>query len=344
MADGDYVYGSFWFYVPNKGAAVFFFIAFLVTTIAHFWQCHLYKNFSVTGLFAISGLCYDIGLVLRVIGAFGVYSELAVFIMSVCLIYAMPPLVALANYHILGRVLYYVPWLSPIHPGRVLSGFGLLSLIIEILNGIGASFTVNGDLSQGLKNLGDGMMKTSMALQLIVNGCFIALVGLVHKRCHDAGVFKRNVRQPIITLYMSTFLIMLRTIYRAVEHFGFKDLNWGELDNPLDAPAVVRYEWIFYAFEVSPMLINLVLWNSRHPRRYLPELTTKYLARDGVTEVNGVVWQDTRSKLASFLDPFDVFGMCRGRTKSRKFQLVGEEERVEIGALEGNAAGNGTTR
>lgn len=30
---------SFWFYVPNKGAAVFFTLAFLATTALHYWQC-----------------------------------------------------------------------------------------------------------------------------------------------------------------------------------------------------------------------------------------------------------------------------------------------------------------
>jgi hypothetical protein len=38
MTDGQYVEGSIWFYAPNKGAAVFFAIAFLVTGATHLWQ------------------------------------------------------------------------------------------------------------------------------------------------------------------------------------------------------------------------------------------------------------------------------------------------------------------
>lgn len=30
---------SYWFYAPNHGAAIFFTLAFLSTTILHFWQC-----------------------------------------------------------------------------------------------------------------------------------------------------------------------------------------------------------------------------------------------------------------------------------------------------------------
>lgn len=38
MSDGQYVEGSIWFYAPNKGAAIFFSIAFFVTGAVHFWQ------------------------------------------------------------------------------------------------------------------------------------------------------------------------------------------------------------------------------------------------------------------------------------------------------------------
>lgn len=30
---------SFWFYIPNKGAAIFFTLAFLFSTVLHYWQC-----------------------------------------------------------------------------------------------------------------------------------------------------------------------------------------------------------------------------------------------------------------------------------------------------------------
>ena len=32
---------SFWFYIPNKGASIFFAIAFLVSTVLHYWQSSL---------------------------------------------------------------------------------------------------------------------------------------------------------------------------------------------------------------------------------------------------------------------------------------------------------------
>jgi hypothetical protein len=38
MAEGEYAAGSIWFYAPNKGAAIFFTIAFLATGATHLWQ------------------------------------------------------------------------------------------------------------------------------------------------------------------------------------------------------------------------------------------------------------------------------------------------------------------
>lgn len=41
MEDGQYVDGSIWFYAPNKGAPVFFAVAFAISGGVHFWQAML---------------------------------------------------------------------------------------------------------------------------------------------------------------------------------------------------------------------------------------------------------------------------------------------------------------
>lgn len=38
MAHGEQAEGSIWYYAPNKGAAVFFAVAFLASAIWHGWQ------------------------------------------------------------------------------------------------------------------------------------------------------------------------------------------------------------------------------------------------------------------------------------------------------------------
>ncbi|KAL2751916.1 hypothetical protein ACRALDRAFT_2045148 [Sodiomyces alcalophilus JCM 7366] len=317
MGNGEYVPGSYWFYAPNKGAAIFFLIAYAASTVIHLWQCYRYKYFKVTGLFVFCGLLFVAGFSLRVYASFGNYDNLDTFIASICLVYASPPLLELANYHILGRVLYYVPYLSPIHPGRVLSTFGLLSMIIECLNGWGASYSANMGLSGSSIATGHALMRASLALQLVVITCFLVLAGLFHRRCAKAGLGRaQGILQPMATLYASVGLILVRTVYRAVEHFGLEGINWTGLDPSAISP-VIRYEWFFYVFEATLMLVNVWMWNVRHPRRYLPSDLKVYLARDGVTEVTGPGWQDPRPFLITVVDPLDIVGLFRGSDKTR---------------------------
>lgn len=66
------------------------------------------------------------------------------------------------------------------------------------------------------------------------------------------------------------------------------------------------------------MLLNSVMFNWRHPRRYLPENNKIYLSEDGVTEVEGEGCQDVRAVWRSFLDPFDLWGLVNGKRKGRE--------------------------
>jgi hypothetical protein len=62
-----------------------------------------------------------------------------------------------------------------------------------------------------------------------------------------------------------------------------------------------------FVFEAGLMLSNSILWNTRHPRQYLPEDYHVYLALDGISEVLGPGWQTEQSWLMSFVDPFGWF-------------------------------------
>ncbi|KAH7376593.1 hypothetical protein B0T11DRAFT_272648 [Plectosphaerella cucumerina] len=308
MANGEWVEDSYWFYAPNHGAAIFFTLAFLCTTVVHFWQCYHYKFAKVTGLFVLCGLLFVGGFALRAYGSWH-YDNLDVMIASICLVYASPPLLELANYHILGRLLYYVPYHSPLHPGRVLSTFAFLSFIVEGLNGWGASYTANLSLPGASRATGHALMKASLIIQIAVILFFLAITAVFHRRCASAGLARaKGVRGPLITLYASVALLLVRTIYRIVEHFGLAGIDWWNMDAAAISP-VIRYEWFFYVFESAFMLVNMVMWNIRHPRRYLPADYHVFLERDGVTETRGKGFEDTRPMWATIVDPFNIGGM-----------------------------------
>jgi hypothetical protein len=83
------VEGSYFFYAPNKGAAIFFMIAFLISGIVHTWQTWHYRSFLLTPLWPFCSLLFTAGFGLRVYGAYH-YDNLNVFIASICITYAAP--------------------------------------------------------------------------------------------------------------------------------------------------------------------------------------------------------------------------------------------------------------
>ncbi|KAH7322986.1 hypothetical protein B0I35DRAFT_476877 [Stachybotrys elegans] len=331
MSNGEYVEGSWYFYAPNRGAAIFFTLAFLATSVVHAWQSMRYRCWRLTWLFPFCSLLFVAGFALRVYGSYH-YDVLNPFIASICITYAAPPLLELQNYHILGRVLYYVPYLAPLHPGRVLTTFGFVSAIVESLNGWGASLTANQSLSDGEIQIGHRLIQASLLIQIVVIVCFLALAAVFHRKCVEHGIKTPQLMSPLVTLYISMLLIFIRTIYRVVEYFGISEIRYDDPSlDPGDFMPMIRYEWFFYVFEASLMLINSVVWNFRHPRRYLPESYKMYLARDGITEVEGSGYKDPRPFWQTVVDPFDIRGLLAGgSTQNSKFW---ETDHAENSAL-----------
>lgn len=220
----------------------------------------------------------------------------------------------------LGRTLYYVPYLSPIHPGRVISTFVGLDIIVAILTGNGAAKVSNIDNSATELRLGRGLLRTSILLQVICFLGFIALEVTFHRRCLRANIPNKKLRMIIILLYTSSALILIRNVYRVVEVFqGYT----GYLQT---------HEAFFYVFDGTLMLINSMMLNLFHPMMFLPHSNKTYLCRNGVTETEGPGWVDKRPLLVTVFDPLDLVGLFIGRDKITKFweteQAQGDDPRL----------------
>jgi hypothetical protein len=176
---------------------------------------------------------------------------------------------------------------------------------------------------------GHALIKTSLLLQIVVAACFVALAVIFHRRCLRSGFDNRNVYTPLRTLYISIAIILVRTLYRVVEFFGVASLRYRDPGfDPQSMTPVVRYEWFFYVFEAALMFANILMFVVLHPRRYLPESNKIYLARDGVTEVEGPGWKDPRPFIQTLLDPFDIIGLL-GRNRGQGFQKFWEEDGIQ---------------
>jgi hypothetical protein len=220
------------------------------------------------------------------------------------------PINELANFHILGRLFYYVPYCAPIHPGRTLTTFGALQAVVEALNGIGIAWFSNRTLSSDFLKVGGALLKAALIIQLFVVLAFAGLLSVFYYRCRQANVLSRKVFAPVCILYTSTFFIFVRCVFRTVEIFVvYSDVNTSAVE--VSTAPLLRYEWYFLVFEASPMFVATVIWNIFHPGRYLPHLHRVYLARDGATELKGPGWTDNRSQWKTFVDPFDWFGQSK---------------------------------
>lgn len=212
--------------------------------------------------------------------------------------------------------------MAPISPGRVLSTFGLLMAIIETLNALGVALASNP--AGGSQGAGSAMVIAALGMQLVVILVFVLLAGLFHRRIVRAKLETRPLRIVLVTLYCSMVLILVRSIYRLVEHLGNTEIDLGDLEALEALSPILRHEWYFYIFEATVMFLNSALWNVFNPGRLLPRDPRTYLARDGVTELLDDR-KDDRSAMAK-IGAVLSFGCCFRRRENRHFEELHDYE------------------
>lgn len=263
-------------------------------------------SWTFTGLMPWASIILTTGFALREYGAYQ-YKNVDILVANTVLIMSGPPVYALINYLILSRILYYVPYLSPIHPGRVLTTFLALDALCEAIIVNGALRVANTNWSEGQRKVGDALIKAGLLLQCAMFVAFVVIGAIFHLRANKAGVMKKNLKTVLILMYISSIIITARCIYRIVEYFQGV------------SGQVFRHEFYFYIFEASIMFFNTAMLNGFHPGRYLPRSNKVFLATDGKTELHGPGWQAKRNVLMTFIDPFDIQGLIQGKDKKNKF-------------------------
>lgn len=299
--------GSYWVYAPTKHISIIFAILFFISGSLHVWQNNLkYRSWRTGFLLPWAALLFVVGFSLRERGAYE-YDNLGFFIASTVLLFVAPPVYNGANYFIFGRLLFYIPYLSPLHPGRVWTTFITLDAIDGILAGNGASYAANFKNTKAQIKTGIVLVKVSLFLLLGMFLGFMFLIVLFHRRCVAAGVFTYKTKVIVYELYLSGLLILIRNTYRTAAFFY-----------PPVSPANGD-EVFFWVFEALPMLANTFLMNIFPPGKYLPANPKIYLAMDGKTEVDGPGMVDKRPFLVTLVDPFDLVGLVRGQDNKIKF-------------------------
>lgn len=259
------------------------------SNLAHWFISH-YKCFKLTGLLPAACSFLIAGFATRTYGAIHP-DDAQVYTASTLLLYMAPPLLQLANIHILGRIFHFVPYFAPMHPTRILVTFTTLAFTVLLLTTVGIAYLSNTSVPEKMVDMGATLTKASLAVQILVAAVFFILAGIFHHCCRSGLIDHPKAMHPLFTCYASMVIILIRTIYRMVEHFGTDSLT-------------AREERFFYVFDATPLLLSSIVWNIMHPLRYLPESNVIYLAQDGATLIKGPGWKDTRSFGETFFDPF----------------------------------------
>ena len=253
-----------------------------------------------------ASLLFAAAFSLREYGAFHP-EALHIFIASTVFLFAGPPVYAAIDYLLVGRALFYIPYLAPMHPGRVVTTFIGLDAITGIIACNGASYSANASNKPNAIKIGFDLVKASLILLLVTFVLFLAVAVVFHLRCLKAGVLTNDLRIVFITVYCSGAFIMIRNIIRTVMFFS------------QETSVVNRKEVFFWVLEALPMLSNTIMMNIFPPTKYLPKSNKIYLAKDGKTELEGPGWVEKRHFLATLFDPMDFVGLITGKDKKERF-------------------------
>ncbi|KAI8208705.1 Protein RTM1 [Colletotrichum sp. SAR 10_65] len=259
----DYVNAQWAFYrfEPSTAAAIFFCVAFILTTALHLFQMIRTKTWYLTA-FVIGGFCELIGYAARAKNTMeepGCWTLGPYIIQNVLLLIA-PALMAASIYMILGRIIMLTDgeshalikrrWLTK----AFVSG-DVLSLLLQ---SSGGGMMAAAGQGNNFMEIGEKTIIVGLFVQLFVFGFFIVTAALFHRRM--ALVPTAKAHQPeirwkyyLLTLYVTSVLIWVRSVFRVIEYLQG---NKGEL---------MTTEVYIYIFDATLMFLVMVWMNWFHP-------------------------------------------------------------------------------
>ncbi|KAM5341550.1 hypothetical protein ACJ41O_014581 [Fusarium nematophilum] len=247
---------SLYHYDPTIAGGVIFALLFLGTTLFHFWQLFRERCWFVIPL-AAGGLLEVIGYAARAkSGGESPNWTLGPYIMQAILLLVAPALFAATIYMELGRIIMMVEgeghtliakkWMTKIFvTGDVLSFF---------LQGGGGGYQSAGSL-EALNN-GAKVIIAGLFVQLVCFGVFIVIAVAFDRSIRQSPTGRSRVvrwKKHMMVLYVASMLIMVRSIFRAVEYLqGFNGY-------------LLKHEVYLYLFDAVLMFLVMVLFNCIHP-------------------------------------------------------------------------------
>ena len=253
-----YVKYVLYHYEPSLAAAASFCALFLISTILHFYQTIRTRAWYTIPLL-LGCLCEVIGYIGRILSANQAPDyALGPYIIQSILLLIAPPLIAATIYMIMGYVILATDGESHslIRKKFLTKIFVIGDIISFMVQSAGAGLLSKGE--EDSKKAGNWIVIGGLAIQIIFFGFFMVVTLNFWSRMQARPTAQSQTTQvrwrlQLLVLFLASFLIMVRSIFRVVEYVQGND---GYL---------FRHEVYLYVFDSVPMLVSVVLFNIVHP-------------------------------------------------------------------------------
>ncbi|KAH6888449.1 RTA1 like protein-domain-containing protein [Thelonectria olida] len=259
-------------YDPSVAAAIIFILGFSVSGLYHVFQIVKLRSWYFIPFFI--GCCVEaVGYGGRAVNASedsGAWTK-GPYIIQALLLLLGPPFFAASIYMVLGRLIRLLEaekysvvrlnWLTKIFL------FGDIASIFA--QAIGGGVLSGAETSKD-RDKGEMIIIIGLWIQLIFFGVFIIAIVIFHRRIHrDPTSASLKLHLPwkrlLIVLYVSSALIMVRSIFRVIEYIMGDD------------GALMAKEVYLYLFDATLMFIVAVGFNVFHPSSIINAKTMQRL-------------------------------------------------------------------
>ncbi|KOS47830.1 hypothetical protein ACN38_g1129 [Penicillium nordicum] len=265
MAEQHNIYG----YNPSLPAAIIFIILFSASTAHHGYQltksrCWYFIPFVIGGIFQV------IGYICRAASHDNFYG-IPLYAMQTLFILLAPPLYAASIYMVLGRTVTYlqaenlsmvpIKWMT-----KIFVTGDVFSFLLQCAGG--GLMSTGGNMREAGSNITIG----GLVVQLLFFGFFVIVTTVFHFRIsrqptsksqldrdqtRGDGWRQRNWFTILVGLYIASFLILVRSIFRLVEYKEGYD------------GYTMTHEVFMYIFDGLLMLITMLVMNVCHPAKVI---------------------------------------------------------------------------
>ncbi|KAJ5774760.1 hypothetical protein N7457_009656 [Penicillium paradoxum] len=265
MSEDRNIYG----YNPSLPAAIIFIVLFSVSSAHHTYQltksrCWYFIPFVIGGIFQV------IGYICRA-ASYNNFTGIPLYAMQTCFILLAPPLYAASIYMVLGRTVTYLHAESlSIVPVKWVTKIFVAGDVISFLT----QCSGGGLMSAGsdMHDLGSYVTIAGLVIQLVFFGFFVIVTTIFHFRIErhptprsqtdrdntrGDGWKQRNWLTIMIGLYVVSFLILVRSVFRLVEYEqGYSGY-------------IMTHEVFMYIFDALLMWLAMLVMNLYHPAEIL---------------------------------------------------------------------------